>query len=67
MPARLTPSPMRAKPPPLVGTREGAPAKEAPTAMLMAAISSSACSTTRPMRSALATMARAMEVAGVMG
>ena len=48
MAARLTPSTIKANPPPEVPTMLGAPAKEAPMAMLIAAISSSACSTTRP-------------------
>jgi len=45
MAARERPSTMRAKPPPDVPVIARIPAKEAPSAILMAAISSSACST----------------------
>jgi len=62
-PARLTPSAIKANPPPEVDTMLGAPAKEAPIAILTAAISSSACSTISPRVSAWAARERAMEVA----
>ena len=67
IPARLSPSVMRAKPPPLVVTRALPPAYHAPMALLMAAISSSAWSTTIP--NSLASWEREMRtpVEGDMG
>jgi hypothetical protein len=65
--AKLTPSAIKANPPPDVPTILGAPVNDAPMAMLMAAISSSACSTIIPMLSALPARVTAMEVAGVIG
>ena len=58
---------MRAKPPPLVAVIDRTPAKEAPIAMLMAAISSSACLTTIPRLWACAASQWRTPEAGVIG
>jgi len=65
--ARERTSVMRAKPPPDVPVMDLTPAKEAPSAMLMAAISSSACSTIMPYSFAFELRKSIIPVEGVMG
>jgi hypothetical protein len=67
IPASDTASVISANPPPEVETRERAPAYDAPMAMFSAAISSSACSNTRPREGpSLANTAKTL-VPGVIG
>ena len=67
MPESPSASTIKEKPPPEVPVMAQGPANEAPIAILMAAISSSACSTTRPASSLLDARYSMMEVEGDMG